>query len=467
MSTIFGSFEIGRKALRAQHKGMEVSGQNVANANTPGYSRQRADMAAVPPIITASGVMAPGNGVLVTDIARIRSDFYHAQIVSTSSHQSYWEMRRETFHGVEAIFMEPEEYGINKYLGDFFDRWQELSTSPEETAVRNGLVESAVSLAYSIEDVYLRLEDLRMNLSEELHMRVEEANRIAHNISEMNDKIRFVGTMQQKSNELLDQLDLAVEELAGLIDIRFQYKSNGTVEIFTGGSIFVQEDRVFEIRVDAGGVDRGLEVMSHRGFALNLDAGRIKGLLDAVNLDIPGLQDKLNRIAATITEEVNGLHLAGYGINHESGAAFFDTSVNPDLPAALNFKVNQAVIDDPSLVAASSSAGEPGNGENALAIARLRDSRGGAERLNSASIIEYYRGVVTSMGVQAQESGRMMDAFGRTEAQLVELHQSVSGVNLDEEMLNMIQFQHAWHAAARYLNYVDQMLTMLFTELGR
>ena len=253
--TIFGSFEIGRKALRVQHKGMEVSGQNVANANTPGYSRQRTEMAAVVPPIVSGPSMAPGRGVVITDILRVRSEFYHAQMVSTGSHKAYWEMRREAFQGMEAILMEPDDYGINKYLGDFFDTWQELSSSPEDIAVRSGLAENAVSLTKSVEDVYLRLEDTRLDLTGELYMRVDEVNRMADTIAEINDKLRFIGALQQKSNELLDQLDLAIEDLAKLVDIRVHHKANGTVEIFAGGRIMVQENQAFHVSVKAGGSD--------------------------------------------------------------------------------------------------------------------------------------------------------------------------------------------------------------------
>lgn len=464
--SIFASFEIGRKALRVQHKGMEVSGQNVANANTPGYSRQRAEMESVVPPIVAGTDMAPGRGVMVTDIIRIRSEFYHAQLVNTNSHKSYWEMRRETFMGAEAIFMEPDDYGINKYLGDFFDTWQELSSSPEDSAVRAGLRENAVSLTRSVEDVYMRLEAMRLDLQDELYMRVDEVNRIAETIGELNEKIVFIDALQQKSNELLDQLDLAIEELARLVDINVYRKANGTVEIFAGDRIIVQEDRVFQIRVEAGGANGSLQVVSHRGLTVALRTGRVQGLLDAVNSDLPKLQDELNLLVNTLIEEVNELHRAGYGLDSNSGYNFFAAIGNLELPAALQFRVSEEINENLAHIAASGASGEPGNGAGALAIARLRDERVPG-RLDGSSIAEYYRGVITRLGVEAQDCERMTEAFGKTESQLLELHRSVAGVNLDEEMLNMTQFQHAWHAAARYLNYVDQMLSMLFNELGR
>lgn len=464
MSTIFGSFEIGRKALKVQHKGMEVSGQNVANANTPGYTRQRAELESVAPPVVAGPSMAPGRGVVIADIIRVRSEFYHTQMVNTGSYRAYWSMRQETYQGIEAIFLEPDDFAINNYLGDFFDKWQELSSSPEDNAVRTGLRESAESLTKSVEDAYMRLEDLRLDLGGELFLRVDEINRIADTIAELNEKIRFIGALKQKSNELLDQLDLAIEELAELVDISVHYKANGSVEIFAGGRILVQEDRAFHLQVKTG--EEGYQVVSHRDMPLDMIKGRIQGLLDAVNKDIPDLQGELNLIVGTLVEEVNALHQGGFGLEQDSGYDFFTPVTNPALPAALQFKVSDLIFEDSSYIGASSAFGEPGNGDAALAIARLRDERTEG-RLDGVSLTEYYRGVVTSIGVKGQESERMVEAFGKTEAQLVELHRSVAGVNIDEEMLNMVQFQHSWNAAARYLSYVDQMLASLFNELGR
>ncbi len=465
MST-FGSFEIGRKALRVQHKGMEVSGQNVANANTPGYTRQRTDMESVVPPLVSRPSMAPGQGVVISDVVRIRSEFYHAQMVSTTSQKDYWEMRQETYLGLEAVLMEPNEYSINSYLGEFFDAWQELSASPEDSAVRAGLRETSVSLTRSVQDTYMRLEELRVDLKYELEMRVNDINRITDAIAEYNDKLRFIDALQQKSNELHDKLDLAIEELAELVDIRVHRKENGTVEIFSGGRLLVQEDRALHVSIDSSRGDRDLQIVSDRGKTLNISRGRVKGLLDAVNRDITSVQDELDRTIETLINDVNRLHSSGYGLNNVNQYNFFEPPVSPNIAVSLQFEVSGDIIQDSSNIAASSQPWEAGNGSTALEIARLRDLRQ-VNRLDGYSITEYYRGLVTSMGAEAQDCARMKEAFERTLNQVSELHQSIAGVNIDEEMLNMVQFQHSWNAAARYLSTVDEMLTVLFSELGR
>ena len=341
--SIFGSFEIGRTALQAQHKGMEVSGQNVANANTPGYSRQRVELAAVAPPPVAGVSMAPGNGVAVTGVIRVRSGFYHTQMINTASQRAYWETRREIFQGAEVIFMEPDQCGINQYLSDFFDTWTELASSPESMAVREGLREQAGNLTGTVQNVYLRLQDQRINYLEELQMCTGEVNRLAGVLSELNDKVRFVDALGRQSNELLDQVDLALEELSQLIDIRVHYKENGTVEVFAGGRLLVQEEHSFPVTLELGQAGERLLVAAN-GSPLEPRSGRILGILDAVNEEIPALQQELDRVVSTLVAEINSLHRSGYGLEGESGNDFFVEIEANGVPASLQF----AVSDNPA-----------------------------------------------------------------------------------------------------------------------
>ena len=145
MST-FGSFEIGRRAIHAQQKGTQVTGQNIANANTEGYTRQMVHMKALVPAAAPGVITPPGYGVEVSDISRVKSEFYDDQIRKGLTAQKYWERMKETTEAIESILQEPGESGINATLSEFFDAWQELSVNPENHAVRIGLREQAETL---------------------------------------------------------------------------------------------------------------------------------------------------------------------------------------------------------------------------------------------------------------------------------------------------------------------------------
>lgn len=459
--TIFGSIESGRSALKAQLKGMAVSGQNVANANTPGYSRQRVELAPAVPALATGVSLVPGYGVEIRAITRIRSEFFHTQMMSSDSFLSYWESRLETLQGVETLFMEPGLNGLAGYLNDFFDFWQELSSSPESAATRMSLREQAISLTDAVGDTYLRLTDLQIEFRNELIKQVQEVNQLAAEVAVINDHIIFAGALGENPNALLDQLDLALEQLSGLMDIQVYRKNNGAVEILAGGRLLVQDQRHYDLSLQAEG--GRLTVVSSREIPLELRSGRLKGLEESINAIIPGLQSQLDELVSILVEELNGLHSQGYGLDGETGRCFFAEIEGGSVPASLQFKLDEAVLGDVTVIAAASSPGEPGNGESALGMARLRDANimGGG----SASLMDSYRGMISSLGVEGRESRRMAEAFREAVDQLRSRHESVTGVNLDEEALSMIQYEHAWQAAANFMGHIDRMLEILFREL--
>ncbi len=467
--TIFGSMEIGRRSLRAQLKGMEVSGQNVANANTPGYSRQRVDLQAIAIPLVPGIPLSPGRGVKVAAVQRIQSQFYRSQLNQNHGHLGYWETCQETFQGVEVILMEPEEHGLNRLLGDFFDLWHELSASPESMDVRTSLQAQAVTFTRTVQEVYLRSNDLSLSLQEEMTQRVEEINFLTKEIAAINEKVTLMYNLGDTSNELLDQLDRAVEQLSALIDVQTLYRSNGVVQVFTGGRMLVQDNHSYSLsiaRSDAGAID----IHSDRGQPLTLHSGRLAALQQSVNAIIPDLQGKFDQMVCRLVEEVNALHRDGYGLDGTGERNFFEPIVADSLiPPSLQFKLSADLFGvagcEPARVAAAFEPGEPGNGANALEVARLREAL--IMEDGTASIIEYYRSIVASLGVEGQECERMVGAYTAAEAQLFERNQAIAGVDLDEEMLNMIQFQHAWHAASLFIKSVDEMLSILLYELGR
>ncbi|MFY9115413.1 MAG: flagellar hook-associated protein FlgK [Dethiobacteria bacterium] len=460
--SLFGSLEIGRSALMAQYKGMEVSGQNVANANTLGYTRQRVDMEAIIPAIVAGNQIAPGQGVRISDITRISSEFYHTQMVRNGSYKAYWETMQEAYRSTEVSLMEPSEEGVGKLMEDFFDIWHHLSAAPESIAVRMGLRDQAITFTRAISDNYNRLNEFRRGFIDETEATVIEINRLASEIAGINEKLIYLHALQEKSNEMFDQLDLALEELGKLIDITVYQKNNGAADVFIGGRLLVQDQYAFHVhlqtREDPGALYDKYEIINHRGLVLDPQSGRLAGLLEAVNDTIPSVQEEMNFIVTRLVEEVNALHVQGYGLDFVNGRNFFNDILANDAPASLQISVNQEIIDDPARIGAASEIAQPGNGEISLALGRLRMDK---TMNGTTSFSDYYRGLITAVGVKGMESDRMTSVYEKTEMQLRERHRSITGVNIDEEAINMIQFQNAWQGAAKFINYIDEMLAVL------
>jgi flagellar hook-associated protein 1 FlgK len=463
-SSTFGSFEIGRRAIHVQQKGVQVAGQNIANANTEGYSRQVVHMKALVPPAVPGVVTPPGYGVAVSDITRVKSEFYGDQIMKALTSLNYWERLGQTLGGIEVIFQEPEETGINVALNEFFNAWQELSVNPESFAARISLREQARTLTGLVRDIYGRLDELKFDVEKELEATLKQVNTLAAEITDLNKKITYLQALGQKSNELLDERDLRLQELSKLLDIRVSQKADGSVEVLAGGRILLHDDRYFPLEMHVSGATGEIEVFNQLGAVLSVQGGGIAGMLESYNRVFPQYQGALDDLVYTLVDKVNEMHRTGFGLDGNDGRNFFEPLAGLER-AAFQFYIHDDILTNLSHIAAASAGGNPGDGSKALEIARLREMRvmdGG-----STTFHDFFRGVIADLGVEGRETRRMSLSLGDVTERLREQQEAISGVSLDDEMLNMIQYQHAYNAAARFLNILDQMLGVLLSEIGQ
>ncbi|MDO9536611.1 MAG: flagellar hook-associated protein FlgK [Bacillota bacterium] len=483
MST-FGSFEIGRRAIHAQQKGAQVTGQNIANANTEGYSRQVVIMKALVPPAAPGVVTPPGYGVAISDITRVKSEFYGDQLMKALTSQSYWDRMGQTLGGIEVIFQEPGETGINISLNEFFDAWQELSVNPESFAARISLREQANTLTSVVRDINNRLDELKFDVEKEVEASLKQVNSLAKEITELNKKIVYLQALGQKSNEMLDERDLRLQELSQLLDIRVLQKDNGSVEVLAGGRILLHDDRYFPLEMKVNNVTQAddtviqeIQIFNKSGSMLSLEGGGIAGMVESYNRVFPQYQGKLNELVYNLVIEVNKIHQEGFGLDGVNDRVFFQIiDENDKGRAAFNFYVDDGILKNLNHIAAAFEDGAnpldpdfeapgPGNGINALQIARLREALVMEDK--NATFHDFFRGMIVDLGVEGRETQRMSLSMRTVAERMREQQESVSGVSLDDEMLNLIQYQHAYNAASRYLSVLDQMLGVLIDEIGR
>jgi flagellar hook-associated protein 1 FlgK len=469
MSAFFG-LHIARRALMAQQRAMEVTGHNIANANTPGFSRQQALMATAAPFpypaanAPAGGAWQLGSGVEITAIRRVRDSFLDYQFRSAIHSLGYWEANREVLSQVEMTFLEPSENGLANLLSEFWGAWQELSKNPESMPVRVSLREKARSLTDTVRLMYRNIEDLRQGVALDIETKVAEVNALAGQLVDLNQQIVRVTALGQHPNDLLDQRDLLLDRLSRRLSIALAYKPNGAVEVHAGNRILVQEAQAFTLRAEIGTVTASINWEKNGQPALIRD-GDLQALLDAYNTLLPGYQEGLNELVRELVDEINSIHRGGFGLNNATGINFFQPIAAGDVPEALFFRLSDQVLADVNNIASARNVSQPGDGGVALDIARLRAGltmQGGTVTFES-----YYQNLIARMGTAGEEAGRLVNLQGQLVKALEIRREEAAGVSLDEEMLNLVQFQHAYQAAARFASQMDEMLDVLINRTFR
>lgn len=466
MRSTFGGLEVGLRALRAHQLALDITGHNIANADTPGYSRQVANLTATRPY-TIPSLNKPatagqiGTGVVVEDILRMRDEFIDAQLRKENTSYGQWKARQSNLEQLEVILNEPSEDGIAAYLNKFWKNLQELSFRPDDMAIRSVIQQTAVVFTDMLRHTYSQLQTLQRDLDEQVQIIGSRINSLARQIAALNEEIGKVTAVGDNPNDLLDKRELLVQELAGLVNISVQTDHLNRYTISISGSLLVSGDRSNALAF-VGNPDReGFVdvVWAETGHRVDIRGGELKGLLEMRDEEVAFYMNALNEFAATLIEEFNQIHAAGYGLNDSHGVAFFSGT------GAYDIGITSDIMNDLNNIAASVSIGTPGNGDNAIRLARVINSdllmNGG-----TATLADYYESLIVRLGINADKAKTMLENKEALIHHLENRQQAVAGVSLDEEMVNLIKFQNSYNAASRLITAMDEMLEILIANTG-
>jgi flagellar hook-associated protein 1 FlgK len=441
----FDGLNIGLSALYAQRRAIDVAGQNIANVNTAGYSRQRAGMVADSgPIVPAlfSRYEGTGQGVRSVDVLRIRDQFLEARAHQEHATGSYLDQMQVAMGRVELAYAEPSDTGLASQLADFWAGWDDIGLNPTDPAARSQLLERATTLASSFRQLDGSLADLGAASVEQLTSMVQEVNAVATRMADLNGSIRSALASGLSANDLMDQRDVLAVQLAEQVGATVRTGEDGSLDVYIGGMALVRATTVEALEVEVGPgpaftarvawVDDGLTAAV---------GGTAQALLETNNDLVPDQRAELATVAQQLHDDVNAIHLTGFDQNGAAGTAFFQMG-------ATGIEVSPAVAADPKLIAAASTPGAIDG-----SIAQQLATQKGPDVL--------YRQLVVRLGVGAQTVNRRVEVQDAILQQLDGARESEAGVNIDEEMTNLVSFQHAYSAAARYVTVVDDMLETL------
>lgn len=462
MTDIYAVLSMGGQALLTHQRAIYVTGNNIANVNTPGYSRQRLRLESNTPVQTAMGLM--GNGVRAAGVERIYERFLGIQINQESQNLGRWEAFKDGAEAVEVVFDETDGYGLSQALSEFWNAWHDVSNNPSGQTERIVLRAKAESLTDTFNGKYADLLREQQQLDMRIQDAVDQINRLSEEIADLNQKIVETESGGHPANDYRDRRDLLLKELSGYIDINTIEDAGGSVSVsVASGRSLVERTQTWQLdtQTNADGLAQ-IVWLDGAGGAVDMTdqitGGKLKGWLDVRDGVIQDYLYRLDNLAQTLTDEVNALHAAGFGLDGSTGNAFFSGA------GAAGIEVNAAILDNVNLIAAASTAeGVPGDNRNAIAIAALQH-----ELLidgNTATLDAYYQSLVSDSGTQVQRADAHHSHQLDMVSHLENYRDSISGVSLDEEMVNLVKFQSAYEAAAKLISTADELMQTVLQML--
>jgi len=573
MSGIYGVLQTGMRSLLAQQRGLEVTGHNIANVNTAGYSRQTVNLQTTTPVLGSQGMV--GTGVTARESQRVYDRFVGVQIENENEDLGRWEAQKTALERMEIIFDESSDSGLNKTMGEFWNAWQDLVNNPSGNVERVALLGTSETLAFEFQNTYNNFSPLQDDLDISIAATVDEINLKTAEIANLNQKIIEAENGGVHANDLRDTRDLAVKELSLMIDVTTYEESSGSINVsLRDGSSLVRGANSSELSTmvnDSG--HRDIVWASDATVSINstISGGKLKGWIEVRDVIIPeykeNMEDLVNGIKGvestevvtdaastlsggdyftisspttdyyvwydiddgsadpnitgrtgievdilgtdtaaqvatktaaaianvadfdasvtggatltianvvagdatdsadnntgfTITKRIDGgdgvnyYHRLGYGLDDSTGNDFFSGTL-----AGNNFAVSSDIADEPNKIAAAANTGLPGDNSKAINIAELQNAL--MMNSNTTTFDNYYNSMVSSVGNKVQHAGMSYDHHTAMVSHLENYRESISGVSLDEEMINLVQFQLGYDAAAKLISTTDELLQTL------
>ncbi|CAI2717139.1 flagellar hook-associated protein FlgK [Nitrospina watsonii] len=559
-TNIFSILNTAKLGLQSQQLAIEVTGNNVANVQTEGYSRQTVTLEPNTPRTFGLGQI--GTGVRATGIARSFDQFLFNQILGENQSLGNFSIRRDVFENLEILLNESEGLSLNNELNHFFGALSDLANNPTGFSERTNAIAAGASLSQTFNKLGNALTEERLNLDRKVDDEVTQINSLLTEIVRLNESIPSSNLTGFSANDLSDQRDQLVKELSKKLDATLISSGDGKINLtLADGTPLVLGDQAFTLSTQGSSNNGGLKdifIQDPSGTPVNItntiQGGEMRGLLDMRDTEVANALDKLDRLAASIVTEINRVHQEGLGLDGTTGNDFFTalpvtiaadsansggsditiinasatttstdkfrlnftaanqfevinrttgqnvtgspvtftvgTPVNVDgfaitintapsgagdvfdfstsAGAASSLSVSTTLLADSQKLAAGLNS--TGDGDNALALAGLQtrgvfSGLGFASGSGSATFDDFYSGLINSVGNGARSAQTLAQQQESISLQLDIRRESVSGVSIDEEMINLIKFQQAFQASARMISIVDEMFDILQNQI--
>jgi len=448
MSSLLATMYVATGAMATDQGALEVTSNNVANVNTPGYSREIPTLEESPPVVL--GNLTYGTGVQLANVQSVRDPILQLRIQQETGDQGQLNSYVTAMNQAQTLFTTGTN-DIGTEMSNLFSSISQLSTDPSNLSLRQAVLTAASNLATSFNNTASNLVAQRSNLDLNVVQSVQQVNTLTQQIATLNGQITALQNVGQDPSAFIDQRDNLINQLSGLIDVSEIKSDSGITLTTSSGTALVTGTQSYALSTqpDASGVQH---IFSQQGTDITsqINSGALGGLIQARDQTIPGLLNGLNTLASGLANAFNAANTAGFDLNGNKGGNLFTPPPAGVTGAAANMSV---AITDPSLIAASSdgSAGSNGNVANFSAIQNQTT-------ISGETPTDYYGNLVFTVGNDVSNGTAELQSSQLVLQQLQDQRGSISGVSLDEEAANMTQYQQAYDAAAQVVVAVNQML---------
>lgn len=439
-------FELGKRSLLTYQSAINTASGNISNINNENYSRRRTDF---------SGISAGFNGLGLSldDAIRIRQRFAEHQIWQENQYLGQYQSTNLTLTQVENTFAEGTDAGLSTVLTNFWNSWNDLANDPENEYARNFVKDKARILTNTFQRIYTDLKGFQQQIVPEAEAEIREINQYASKLKKLN-----ISLQTSENPDLYDERDRLLNELSQKLNVQVKEHDSGQVSVYVDGFLLVSPESYNQLQLERGGTEDNpvLNVkLQNSRRTININSGKLGGLLDTHNNYIPEYLQKLDELAKNIASEVNKLHRSGENLSGTTNIDFFAS----DVKGVADFKINNAILNDTSLIATRLPGEAEGSGALAQSIADLQF----ASIMSEGTAAEFYNTMMTNLGNAVQETTYLEESQKLIVENLQNHRDAVAGVSLDEEMTRLVQYQQAYEASAKIINTVDEMVQTVLT----
>jgi flagellar hook-associated protein 1 len=456
MLGLFGSLDMASRSLAAQQEAMAVAGQNMANANNPAYAEEQAVISSTTPLDTPIG--QEGTGVAVTGITELRNSMLDSQITGENSVTSSYTAQQSALQSAQTYLGEQltnssasgasSTSGLTADLSNLFNSFSSLSTDPSDLTTRQTVVQNAQQVANQFNQVSANLTQVQSGLNTSIGNGVTTSNQDLSEIATLNEQIMQAQAGGQSADQLVDTREATIEDLANQTNITTAAQSDGSVSISIGGVAMVRGgEAVNSLQTYTATNGQTMVEDANSSTPLDITGGSIGGNITARDGALASLQGSLDTLAGQLITSVNNVYSKGYDLGGNTGQNLFTGS------GASDIAVNTSLANDPSSFQASGTAGATGDNTVALALAQLDDPTTGTQTISQS-----YAQTVSSLGNAIDAATDQLDTSQAVGTTLTNQRSSASGVDIDTEMTNLLQYQKAYEASAQLVSTINNMM---------